>query len=117
MTGLTKDQLIERRSRIGGSDISKLTSGMWFELWLEKTAREEPEDLTWVLPVQIGIITEPLNLAWFEHTTGHQVFGRGEVYRHPTHAYIGTTIDGLVLIEGAPAIVQAKHTNAFAKIE
>jgi len=114
---MTPEQLAERRTRIGGSDAGKITSGLWFELWCEKTGREQPEDLSEVLPVQIGICTEPLNLTWFERTTGHQVFGRGEVYRHPEHQYIGTTIDGLVLIEGKPAIVQAKHVNAFAKIE
>jgi len=114
---MTPEQHAERRTRIGGSDASAIVNGDWLGLWLEKTGRSEPEDLSWVLPVQIGLVTEELNLRFFEHATGHQVFGRGEVYRHPDHQYIGTTIDGLVLIEGAPAIIQAKHVNAFAKIE
>jgi predicted phage-related endonuclease len=114
---MTPEQHAERRTRIGGSDVAAICEGDWLRLWLQKTGREEPEDLSWILPVQIGLVTEPLNLAWFEHATGHQVFGRGEVYRHPEHQYIGTTIDGLVLIEGQPAIVQAKHVNAFSKIE
>jgi len=114
---VTPEQHAERRTRIGGSDAAAIVNGDWLGLWLEKTGRAEPEDLSWVLPVQIGLATEELNLRFFEHATGHQVFGRGEVYRHPDHQYIGTTIDGLVLIEGAPAIIQAKHVNAFAKIE
>jgi predicted phage-related endonuclease len=114
---VTPDQHAERRTRIGGSDAGKIVNGEWHELWLEKTGRSEPEDLTWVLPVQIGLVTEPLNLAFFERSTGHQVFGRGEIYVHPDHRYIGTTLDGLTLIEDKPAIVQCKHTNAFAKIE
>lgn len=115
--GLTPEQLVERRTRIGGSDAGKIVSGEWLPLWLEKTARSEPEDLSWVLPVQIGVATEPLNLAFFEHATGHKTFGHGEVYVHPDHPFIGCTIDGLALIDGKPAIVQCKHVNPFAKIE
>lgn len=114
---MTPEQHAERRTRIGGSDAGKIVSGMWHELWLEKTGRAEPEDLTWVLPVQLGILTEPLNLAFFEHATGHEVFGRGEVYVHPDHGFIGCTLDGLALIQNRPAIVQCKHVNAFSKIE
>lgn len=114
---MTPEQHAERRLRIGGSDAGKIVSGMWRELWLEKTGRSEPEDLTWVLPVQLGILTEPLNLAFFEHATGHQVFGQGEVYIHPDHPYIGCTLDGLTLIDRKPAIIQCKHVNAFSKIE
>lgn len=107
----------ERRTRIGGSDAGKIVNGEWHQLWLEKTGRSEPEDLSWVLPVQIGIVTEELNLAFFEHATGHQVFGRSEVYVHPEYPFIGATLDGLTLIGKKPAIVQAKHVNAFSKIE
>lgn len=114
---LTAEQIIERKTRIGGSDAGKIVSGLWHELWLEKTGRAEPEDLTWVLPVQLGILTEPLNIAFYEHATGHRVFGQGEVYLHPDHPFIGCTLDGLTLIEDKPAIIQCKHVSAFAKIE
>lgn len=114
---MTPEQHAERRTRIGGSDATAIVNGEWLPLWLLKTNRAEPEDLTWILPVQIGLETEALNLRWFEQATGQQIFGRGQVYRHPDHQYIGTTIDGLVMILGAPAIVQCKHVNAFSKIE
>jgi predicted phage-related endonuclease len=114
---LTAEQLSERRTRIGGSDAGKIVAGDWRELWELKTGRRADEDLSWVLPVQIGVATEQVNLAFFEHATGHRAFGRGEVYTHPDHPFIGTTLDGLVLIEGRPAIVQCKHVNPFAKIE
>ena len=114
---LTAEQLAERRNRLGGSDAGKIVSGQWHELWLEKTGRSEPEDLSWVLPVQIGVVTEPLNLAFFEHATGHKTFSHGEVYVHPDHPFIGCTIDGLALIDNRPAIIQCKHVSAFSKIE
>jgi predicted phage-related endonuclease len=115
--GLSAEQIIARRDGIGGSDVAKLINGEWLDLWMQKTGRAEPEDLTWVLPVQIGIVTEELNLEFFEHATGHQVFGRGERYRHPDHDFITATLDGMALINDKPAIVQAKHVSAFAKIE
>lgn len=114
---MTPEQHAERRTRIGGSDAGKIVSGLWHELWLEKTGRSEPEDLSWVLPVQIGTVTEQLNIAFFEHATGHQVFGRGEIYVHPEHPYIGATLDGMMLLGDRPAILECKHVNAFSKIE
>lgn len=114
---MTPEQLAERRTRIGGSDAPKIVQGLWHELWLEKTERIEPEDLSWVLPVQIGLITEPLNIAFFERATGQRVFPRGNVYRHPAYEFIGATLDGLALIDDGPAVVQCKHVSAFAKIE
>jgi len=82
---VTPHQLAERRTRIGGSDAPKIVQGLWHELWLEKTSRAEPEDLSWVLPVQIGIVTEPLNIGFFERATGKDVFARDSVYRHPAY--------------------------------
>jgi predicted phage-related endonuclease len=115
--GLTDEQLQERRRGIGGSDAAKIMGGMWHELWLDKTGRSEPEDLSRVLAVQMGLFTEPLNIFWFERETGHKVFGRGEVYRHPDYDFIRCTLDGLTLIKSRPAIIQAKHVSAFSKIE
>ena len=115
--GLTAEQRAARRYGIGGSDAGKIMAGDWLPLWQEKTGRAEPADLSRVLPVQIGLITEPLNLYWFARETGYQVFARGDVYTHPDYSFIRCTLDGLTLIDGSPAIVQAKHVNAFAKID
>jgi len=114
---MTPKQHAERRTRIGGSDAGKIVDGLWHELWLEKTGRSEPADLSWVLPVQIGVVTEPLNIAFFEHATGYCVFAQGSIYRHPDYRFIGATLDGLALIADAPAVVQCKHVSAFAKID
>ena len=58
---------VERPKTIGGSDAVRIMEGDWHTLWKEKTGRQEPEDLSWVLPVQIGILTEKKNKEWFEH--------------------------------------------------
>lgn len=52
---------------IGGSDIQRIRKGDWHSLWLEKTGRQPPEDLTWKLPVQIGRALEPVILDFYAH--------------------------------------------------
>ncbi|HUT49972.1 MAG TPA: YqaJ viral recombinase family protein [Alphaproteobacteria bacterium] len=99
---------------IGGSDAGRVMAGDWFSLWEEKTGRREPEDLTDVLQVQIGIVTEPLNLWWFERRTGIEVFCTGcEDLVHPDHAFMRANLDAWV----PGGILECKHTSAFAKDE
>jgi predicted phage-related endonuclease len=104
-----------RRLGIGGSDAGKIMSGQWLELWLIKTGRAESEDLSGVLAVQLGTHTEALNLNWFERETGRRVIARGMSLMHPYYSFMRVTLDGLV--EQPDAIVEAKWTGAFNKIE
>ena len=55
------------REGLGGSDMYDLAKGNWPELYDKITGAVEPEDLTWKLPVQIGLTTEALNIHWFSH--------------------------------------------------
>ena len=104
----------ERRRFIGGSDAGKIMSGQWYGLWLEKTGRKEPEDLSGVLSVQIGLALEGLILHWFERETGHRVISRGEARVHPYFTFARVTLDGMT---DHPAIVQAKWSNPWSAIE
>jgi len=105
----------ERRTGIGGSDAARIMAGEVFPLWLEKTGRAEPEDLSDVLPVQIGTVTEPLNLHWFAKSTGKTVTHEGESRHHAAYPWMRCTLDGLT--DNGTAIVQAKHVNQFSKID
>ena len=49
---------MNRQGFIGGSDAVRIMDGDLHQLWLEKTGREQPADLTDVFPVQLGIATE-----------------------------------------------------------
>lgn len=119
--GLTPEQLAERRKGIGGSDANILMNGdptAIHQLWLDKTGRAEPEDLSRVLPVQMGLYTEPFNVYWFGLVTGRKVTGMGQTRQHPEITWARVTLDGLTTEEGgAPAILECKHVNAFSKIE
>ena len=113
--GLTKEQRAARRSFIGGSDAARIVSGDWHSLWLEKTGQSEGEDLSQNFAVQLGNVTEPLNLAWYELKTGRPLSRLGEQARHPMVDFFGCTLDGFDA--ALPAVVQAKHVNAYSKME
>ena len=110
-----------RLNGIGGSDANIILSGdpqRVLFLWEEKLGRRKPEDLSWVLPVQMGSATEELNVAFYQHTTGRAVASRNEQRVCPGRMWMRCEIDGLTTTEaGAPAIFEAKHVNAFSTIE
>ena len=119
--GLTDAQRTARRKFIGGSDSNILMAGdpeRIFALWENKTGRRDDDDLSHVLPVQMGVYTEPLNRIWWEITSGQPVTHAGEQRVHPSIPFMGCTLDGLTVTDsGMQAIFEAKHVNAFAKIE
>lgn len=110
-----------RRTGIGGSDANIIMAGdaeRIHNLYLEKIGEREPDDLTWVLPVQIGSATEELNCAFYTHATGRQIIDRNGQHRHRAREYMRCEVDGMTLTEnGSGAIFEAKHVNAFSTIE
>ena len=103
----------ERATGIGASDAGKIMAGEWHQLWLEKTNRVEPEDLSDNLAVQMGSFTEPLNAYWFERQTGNIVHDSGVSVVHPVHGFMRCTLDGRTMFPDA--VFEAKHVSAFAK--
>jgi predicted phage-related endonuclease len=112
---LTPEQLIERRKGLGGSDAAKIVSGDWHALWLDKTNRSEPEDLSDVFAVQMGNTTEQLNLDWYGRRIGTHAVRRGEVVISAEYPFLRCTLDGFD--ETFQAVIQVKHVNAYAKID
>ena len=113
----------DRRTGIGGSDATRLYEGDWYQLWSEKVGETEPADLSDVLPVQMGVHTEPFNITWYEKQTGKKVIRQQEFLTHPKYDYMYAHIDGVVsqLIQEKDknifpqeAILECKHTNAFS---
>lgn len=120
---LAKDEnwLAARRKTLGGSDANILMNGdpaAILRLWQEKRGEAESEDLSRVLPVQMGVWTEPLNLHWLEMMTGRVVTNKGDVRTHVVYPFMACTLDALTTTAaGNAAIAEAKHVNAFAKID
>jgi predicted phage-related endonuclease len=112
MSGLTLEQLAERKKGIGGSDASRVMSGDWLSLWREKTGRAEPEDLSGILAVQMGTCTEDLNHRWFERVTGREVLERSMPFVSADYPFMRMNADGITTTkQGHPAYWDAKHVG------
>src|SRR5208337_1578935 len=94
---------------IGGSDARIIMSpdeAALIRLWKEKRGEVEPEDLSGNLIVQLGVVTEALNRAWYERNTGRVVADVQRWVQHPVKRWMAATIDGMV--EGVDAVFEAK---------
>jgi len=99
----------DRRSFIGGSD-ARIIMGdddaKLVRLWREKRGEVEPEDLSDVLIVQLGTVTEDLNRRWYERNTGQSVKHVQKRILHPVIKWMAATLDGLV--DPGGAVFEAK---------
>ncbi len=106
---LSKEAVTDRRSFIGGSDariIMGADEAALMRLWREKRGEAPPEDLSGNLIVQMGVVTEPLNRAWYERATGRRIVSVQKHVRHPVLRWMAVTLDGMV--EEVGAVFEAK---------
>jgi predicted phage-related endonuclease len=75
-------------------------------LWREKRGEAEPEDLSGVLIVQLGSVTEELNRHWYERNTSQVVTAVQRRVFHPIKRWMAASLDGMV--EGTGAVFEAK---------
>src|SRR3974390_821896 len=103
---------LNRRQFVGGSDARIITGKdekALLRLWREKRGEVSAPDLSAVLIVQLGLVTEDLNRRWYEQNSGHRI---GDVQRHAIHRtipWMAATLDGLVKETGA--VFAAKFTR------
>jgi len=112
--------MIDRRAALGASDATIVVNGTPEQinsLWLYKTGQREAEDLSMVIPVQIGIATEAFNVRYFEQTTGLAVTRQQERISKPGEEWLVATLDGVATGAGGTAVFEAKHVNQFSKID
>src|SRR5262252_1304666 len=98
-----------RRDFIGGSDARVIMGHdekALIRLWQEKRGEVGPEDLSGDLIVQLGLVTEDLNRAWYERNTGHGITDVQSRVKHPVIAFMAATLDGVVT--GTGAVYEAK---------
>ena len=103
--------MVERVGFIGGSDLNQILSEDWVTLWEVKVGLKSSKDLSGVLPVQMGIVTEDLNISWFSDATKKKVIGQQQEFQTTLSGVpFKGTVDGC--IDGENCILEAKHTNA-----
>jgi predicted phage-related endonuclease len=114
--GLTSTRLATRNTRLGGTAARVLMNGdpeAVYRLFQEMRGEREPDDLSNVLEVQMGLWTEEFNRLWFMRMTGRQVTDAGASFDHPNFPFLSCTLDGKTTVNDAPAIFEAKHLNPF----
>lgn len=108
----------DRRHFIGGSD-ARIIMGddadALDRLWREKRGEITPDDLTGNLIVQLGTVTEVLNRAWYQRSSGMTIKDIQKRVRHPVHKWMGATLDGMV--EQTGAVFEAKFMLPWAFTE
>lgn len=115
---LTQEQLEKRDYKLTASRVACLMTGDRDEiinLWRELVGDPEyvSENLDNVWPVQLGIVTEELNLAWFARKHG-VISRRGEVITHPSLDWAACTLDAWSDKFNCP--VETKHCGGFEKL-
>jgi len=114
---LTAAQVALRAGKLTASRIACLMSGdaqKILELWEQMIGERAEEDLSLVWPVQLGEVTEPLNLRWFE-LKFFPLSRFGDVVTHPRYAWAACTLDAWCSQLQCP--VEVKHNNGWEPME
>ena len=109
-----------RMGYIGGSDAVKIMQGNWHELWLEKTGKAQPKDLSDIFRVQLGVATEAFNISWFQQQYEKQCAYQVEFRKDYEGLSFRGTLDGVVLNDTGDLSnigVECKHVNSFKSFQ
>ena len=100
----------DRMGFIGGSDCYRIMNGEWHDLWLEKTGREQPDDLSDIFAVRLGTYTEEFHIRELERELGVTVKRQYQAQRDIEYVPCRATLDGVYGVD--PLIgIECKHTN------
>ncbi|WP_187435940.1 YqaJ viral recombinase family protein [Bradyrhizobium hipponense] len=97
--GMSDEARAARMKSIGGSDAKIIMSGDQAaieQLWMEKRGEVLPEDLSDVILINLGNLTEPLNADLFEDETELLVTDEQKKVHYYAWDKAHTTLDGLV---------------------
>jgi predicted phage-related endonuclease len=97
--GMSEEARKARMSSIGGSDARIIMSGDQIaieRLWREKRGEVQPEDMSEILLVQMGNVTERLNADWFEFQMNLAVTNEQDKVFYQDWDKAHATLDGLV---------------------
>ncbi len=111
---LTKEQLLERRKGLGGSDASAVVGLSKYatplDIYLDKTTDVVKETTE---AMRRGTILEPFVRSLYEKETGHTVQEICQTERHKEHTFMLANLDGVLPSERA--LVEFKTANYTTK--
>lgn len=113
---LTTQQRKERDGKLTASRVACLMQGdeaKILNLWREMVGDPAyvEDDLSDIWAVQLGSLTESLNLEWYIRRTGRPLTRQGEVCLHPAVEWAACTLDAFDA--QLDAVVEAKHVGGF----
>jgi hypothetical protein len=110
---------MNRLGFLGGSDMRRIMSGDWLKLWEEKTGRVESDDLSKVLPVQLGSYTEQFNLDWFAQEYQVEIKDSQREFKLNWNGVpLKGQVDGRInRSHDMPDIIECKHTYEMNRME
>lgn len=109
---------MNRLGFLGGSDMRRIMDGDWTSLWMEKTGKQEPDDLSRNLSVQLGSHTEAFNIGWFEVEHGCSVKDQQRLFELNFEGVpLKGQIDGMIADQDSIEILECKHTYDINKME
>jgi putative phage-type endonuclease len=118
MPGLTKKQLEIRKTGIGGSEVAAILGlddyKTAHDVWLEKTGRKEPEDLSNNESVELGILLEPILARKYAKINKCELIKPKETFRHEKYPWMIANPDRL--IAGQKKILEIKTATYPGKI-
>jgi len=106
---------VNRGRGIGGSDARRIMAGDWLPLYEEKVGLREPDDLSGVFRVQLGILTERFHAEWFARQTGFTLRDPDPWYEHATEPFMYAHLDAWIAEHDT--FVELKHTSNGARID
>lgn len=118
-TQLSREEWLQIRSTgIGSSDAAAAIGLSSYKcslsLWLEKTGRQSPEDLSEKEAVVWGTVMEPVLAKMYAERTGRKVRRVNAVLQHPEHPFMLANLDREVITESGTGILEIKTAGFYS---
>lgn len=104
--------LQDRKGFVGGSDARRIIEGDWLALYEEKVGIRQPDDLSDIFRVQLGVWTEPFHFAWLRDKLLMKIGTKAPRIQHPSLPWMQASVDGWWLEHDT--FIELKHTNERA---
>ena len=118
-THMLRDEWLAIRSKgIGSSDAAAAIGLSSYKcslsLWLEKTGRQQPEDLSNKEAVVWGTVLEPVLAKMYAERTGRKVRRVNAVLQHPEYPFMLANLDREVVTENGTGILEIKTAGFYS---
>lgn len=118
-TNMLRDEWLAIRSKgIGSSDAAAAIGLSSYKcslsLWLEKTGRHQPEDLSNKEAVVWGTVLEPVLAKMYAERTGRKVRRVNAVLQHPDYPFMLANLDREVVTDTGTGILEIKTAGYYS---